>query len=245
MNFIFVGDTNVGKTSIINYLLDCKDKNQDHQQITIGTNIRRGFVSQKKYILIDSGDFFLNEFNILSHLYRVDGIFIVYDICDPRSFANAKKIYRRLSSHQQQNSRTTTKNNKTTTFMLLANKAENIMNEKVQWGYARINCRYRCYPEPDCDDQEKLEDIEIIKVSAKTGLNIKKAFHKCVDNCIDNHNPNPYPNHNHNHNPNHNPYPNNGETLWEFTLSPLQQFITITNSCNKLLYCCCGCARRN
>ncbi len=194
MNFLFIGDTNVGKTSIINYLLDCEDNLNN--PITIGTNIRKGSVSRttwKKctpervkpkvppprrggvrrpygavYCLIDTGDYFTNEINILSHLYRVAGIFIVYDIRNFNSFANAKKIYRRLS-HRFGGSHRGSKR----PIMLLANKAENVINGTAQWGYARIQLNQQ---------EGEEEEVELIKVSAKTGLNINKAFHKCVDN---------------------------------------------------------------
>jgi len=175
MNFLFIGDTNVGKTSIINYLLDCEDNLNN--PITIGTNIRKGSVSRTRkkctpegvrrpvgavYCLIDTGDYFTNEINILSHLYRVAGIFIVYDIRNFNSFANAKKIYRRLSHRGSKRP-----------IMLLANKAENVINGKAQWGYARIQLNQQ---------EGEEEEVELIKVSAKTGLNINKAFHKCIDN---------------------------------------------------------------
>lgn len=158
MNFLFIGDTNVGKTSIINYLLG--EKKIDNP-ITIGTRIRSGPLrgQKKKYYLIDTGEFFINETNIYSHLYRVAGIFIVYDIRNFDSFIHAKRIYKRLIHYCSGSIRKYP-------IILLANKSEDTFNKELQWGYTRIN--------------EDGNEIEMIKVSAKTGLNIDSAFNRCV-----------------------------------------------------------------
>lgn len=165
MNFLFIGDTNVGKTSIINYLLRGENENNLNNPITIGTRIRSGPLrgQNKKYYLIDTGEFFINEINIYSHLYRVAGIFIVYDIRNFDSFMNAKRIYKRLSVYCSNSLRKYP-------IILLANKAEDSYNKKPQWGLTRMS--------------EDGDEIEIIKVSAKTGLNLHRAFNKCVNDFI-------------------------------------------------------------
>ena len=117
---LFIGDTNVGKTTIIKRLI--KDEIKTYN-ITLGIN----FYKYKEYTLIDTGEFYLNQNIINTILPKVHYIFIVYDLTDMSTYHYAKKLYNKFK--------------KDYTVKLLPNKADLVKEIKVE---KQRSCCFRC-----------------------------------------------------------------------------------------------------
>ena len=92
---ILLGDSNVGKTSIINRY--CKDLFQEESQPTIGVGFQPKFIDidgqRVKLAIWDTAG--QEKYRTLTKsFYRnVDGVILVYDITDPKTFENIENYW--------------------------------------------------------------------------------------------------------------------------------------------------------
>lgn len=90
MNVLFLGDSGVGKTTLIHYLLS-HGKSKKNHQITLGIE----YHTFKKCTLIDTGEYYASKVSIES-LNNITHIVIVYDIYSKESLEYAMNIYNKF-----------------------------------------------------------------------------------------------------------------------------------------------------
>lgn len=141
MNFLFLGDTNVGKTQIIKYLNE--SKYYIDSGITLGIKIHTIDFMGYELNMLDTGEYYRLGSAIDKFLEYMDGVFVVYDIYNKESFRYAIKLlikYRDLGYCP---------------VYLLGNKIDKTYG--TEW-----------------------KSADTIRVSGKTGENIKETFEKIV-----------------------------------------------------------------
>ena len=148
MYILFIGDTNVGKTTIIDKIKEiCQGKSQTIMDKSITLGIKTYQVNYKGSILrlIDSGEYYSHQTILQGFLPYVSFVVVVYDIYSKESFRYAVRLFWEFS----------TKYNNIYKTYLLGNKIDSPgnRNRNLQW-----------------------ENDHTIKVSGKTGENVEEIL---------------------------------------------------------------------
>lgn len=100
MYIIFIGDTNCGKSTIVN-TIKSKEPTLQELPMTIGVNvIQYKEINNNIISIIDTGEYHINKNVIKPLLTFVNAIVIVYDITSKQSFDYAMKLYHEFKEDQ-------------------------------------------------------------------------------------------------------------------------------------------------
>eukprot|EP00347_Sterkiella_histriomuscorum_P000689 403374881 len=152
---VLIGDTCVGKSSLlVRFADDCFSENYI---TTIGVDFRfRTLQINKSTIKLQIWDTAGQErYRTITNAYYkgADGIIIVFDICSKESFLNVASWMKEVEKHSGED----------VTVMVLANKAD-CAQEEVE------------VTDLDIKKFEEENKLKVMKVSAKTGLNVDESF---------------------------------------------------------------------
>lgn len=156
---IIIGDTNVGKTQILNaYTDEFKEKSET----TIGIDFKIKKIDKKEYSVIfqiwDTAGEERYKSVVSQYYKKTSGAFIVYDITNRKSFENIDEWLKKIQEN--------------TEIILLGNK-QDLKERKIQYEEGESKA-----------DQYKMGFYE---VSAKTKKNINEAFSSLFNNVIKKH----------------------------------------------------------
>lgn len=151
MHVLFIGDTTVGKTSLIHNI--CGKEFKEKLQMTIGfeistVNHQDYRFDDKELTLVDTGEYYLSKAIISTLMPFITCIIIVFDVYSYESYRYALTLY---SEYKDKNY----------VMIIVGNKGEEMD-------------RLPLYVE------ESTRDITLL-VSAKTGKGVKDAFMKLFD----------------------------------------------------------------
>lgn len=95
MYILFIGDTNVGKTTIIDKIKEICHNSETvmNKQITLGIKTHQVKFKGKTLRLIDSGEYYSHKTMIEGFLPYVSTIVVVYDIYSKESFKYAVRLF--------------------------------------------------------------------------------------------------------------------------------------------------------
>lgn len=141
MYILFIGDTFVGKTSLLNNLMG--KIYEENPKLTIGYDIHPISINSREIYCIDTGEYYISEPIVRDMLPFVSGIVIVYDITSRSSLYYAMELYDKYKDRYYRT-------------IILGNKCDNT-------------------------DEEQFTNEHTIKVSAKTGQNVRFAINKLFE----------------------------------------------------------------
>ncbi len=160
--FVLIGDTSVGKTSILSQYTD--NIFPEYFLSTIGVdykskNLEINDLMYKLLIYDCAGQ---ARFKNITSLYfrNMDGILLIYDITDITSFENIDIWMEEISNHYKV----------LPPMILVGNKSELTSNRQVSFESGM--------------EMAKKYNIQFLEVSAKTGNNIKNMFNLLTNSCI-------------------------------------------------------------
>ena len=161
---IFIGDSNVGKTTLINKYIDGTFSEEIPPTIGLENKVKTiniNGLTAKLQIWDTAGQ---EKFNSLSKQYfqNSDGILLVFDVTNKDSFNNIKKWYEDVISYSGNKAKK----------LLIGNKNDMKNNVKVS--------------KDEIKKFIKLNGLKFIETSAKENTNVEEAFAKIIDLIKDN-----------------------------------------------------------
>ena len=165
LKFILLGDSSVGKTSIFikytdNVFKDCFTS-------TVGIDNKIKAIKYKGYninsTIYDTAGQEKYRAIISNYYNNVNGVFLVFDLTNLKSFENLNSWIEEVNSSQSNSN-----------IIILGNKSD--LNDIIR------------VTDEDISDFENNTGLQIIKTSAKDGINIEEAFIKMFDLVIGNKN---------------------------------------------------------
>ena len=165
LKFIFLGDSSVGKTSIVEKYTENKYK--DSIPSTVGIDFKMSILNFKGYkIKITISDTAGQErFRSISRNYinNCHGIFIVFDLSNKNSFESISY------------------------WLNLINEKNNLDKLKIIiLGNKKDLTNIRDISEEEISEFTKINNYKVIETSAKTGEGVKEAFEALVDLIFEN-----------------------------------------------------------
>lgn len=165
LKFIFLGDSSVGKTSIVEKYT--KKKFRDTLQSTVGIDFKLSIMTFKGHkIRINISDTAGQErFRTIAknYIHNSDGIFIVFDLSNKNSFESISYWLNEINK---------LKNLDELKIIILGNKSDLTNIREIS--------------KEEISEFIKTNNYKVIETSAKTGEGIKEAFEDLVDLILEN-----------------------------------------------------------
>ena len=165
LKFIFLGDSSVGKTSIVEKYT--KKKFCDSLQSTVGIDFKLSIMTFKGHkIRINISDTAGQErFRTIAknYIHNSDGIFIVFDLSNKNSFESISYWLNEINK---------LKNLDELKIIILGNKSDLTNIREIS--------------KEEISEFIKTNNYKVIETSAKTGEGIKEAFEDLVDLILEN-----------------------------------------------------------
>ncbi len=165
LKFIFLGDSSVGKTSIVEKYT--KKKFSDSLQSTVGIDFKLSIMTFKGHkIRINISDTAGQErFRTIAknYIHNSDGIFIVFDLSNKNSFESISYWLNEINK---------LKNLDELKIIILGNKSDLTNIREIS--------------KEEISEFIKTNNYKVIETSAKTGEGIKEAFEDLVDLILEN-----------------------------------------------------------
>jgi len=165
LKFIFLGDSSVGKTSIVEKYT--KKKFSDSLQSTVGIDFKLSIMTFKGHkIRINISDTAGQErFRTIAknYIHNSDGIFIVFDLSNKNSFESISYWLNEINK---------LKNLDELKIIILGNKSDLTNIREIS--------------KEEISEFIKTNNYKVIETSAKTGEGIKEAFKDLVDLILEN-----------------------------------------------------------
>ncbi|KAJ5080210.1 ras and ef-hand domain-containing protein [Anaeramoeba ignava] len=162
LKILIVGDSNVGKSCVL--LNFCESKFRTETDSTIGVDFRfADIIIHKKPIKLQIWDTAGQEkFRSITNTYyrTADGIMITYDLTNKESFSQLSEWFVEINSSAPED----------TQLILIANKKD--LEEQRQVSFS------------EGENFAQTQNCPFLEVSAKTGENIKEAFHILAKNTL-------------------------------------------------------------
>ena len=163
LKLILIGDSNVGKTTLINKYIDGSFSEEIPPTIGLENRVKTLEIKGLKVKLQIWDTAGQEKFNSLSKQYfqNSDGILLVFDITNKDSFNNIKKWYDDVISYSGVKAKK----------LLIGNKKDMKNNVKIT--------------KDDIIQFTKQNRMKFIETSAKNNINVEEAFQKIIDLIID------------------------------------------------------------
>ena len=165
LKFIFLGDSSVGKTSIVEKYVE--NKYQETRQTTVGIDFKISILNFKKHkIKITISDTAGQEkFRTIATNYikNCQGIFLVFDLSNKTSFESINYWINLINEK---------KNLDELKIIILGNKSDLTNIREIS--------------KEEISEFTKINNYKVIETSAKTGKGIKEAFEALVDLVFEN-----------------------------------------------------------
>lgn len=162
LNIMMLGDTNVGKTSIVNRYVHENFTNNTESNVATDVHTKTFIHDGQKANLKIWDTAGQERFNAISerHFFRADGALIVFDITSHESYTKVSNLIKSFKIKSKVNSK----------IILIGNKSDLEDSRLVNFGEA--------------SELAKSENISYIETSAKNGYNIDEAFETLVKQCL-------------------------------------------------------------